>query len=374
MLLARRMAHPPVTPTSRILGLIEEVTPSNDVMRELPHFYVNLFSGKSSIGTEFWVERTAAEAAFARAHERHRRGRHGAVVVLAERNGGKTAFCRQMGSTLFARESVFHVFPPREGSVDPDLFAQTLKRTTGVAGTALEILRGLPRNSVLFLHDIELWFERSPEGLAVIREICRCIEQQGRSVLMVLNTNPFAFSLLTRLEPLAELAIEEITLPPMSARDLRDMVLLRHRSSSMHFRLGRREEGKLSALRLARLFDTYFQVSGGNPGTALIMWLANITSVRDRELLIRTPEFPSTGALATLDDDWLALLAQFMIHKRLTCERLERMAGTDGELLRRTIDRMGAVGLLLERSPGLFTINPYLDGLVQKTLRGRGLL
>ena len=42
--------------------------------------------------------------------------------------------------------------------------------------------------------------------------------------------------------------------------------------------------------------------------------------------------------------------------------------------LGRLIDRMGAVGLLLERSPGLFTINPYLDALVQKTLRGKGLL
>jgi len=374
VLLARRMAHPPVTPTSRILSLVEELTPGERVLNELPHFYINLFSGKSSISREFWVPRADAEAAFARAHERHKRGHHGSIVVLSERNGGKTAFCRQMGATLFARESVFHVFPPREGSVDPELFARVLKRATGFGGAPPDILRALPRNSVLFLHDIELWFERSPNGLAVISQIRACIEQQGRSVLVVLNTNPSAFSLLRKLEPLGELAIEEITLPPMSARGLRDMILLRHRSSSMQFRLGRKVEEKLSALSLARLFDTYFQISGGNPGVALIIWLANITHVRDKEILIRMPEPPSPGALATLDEDWLLFLTQFVIHKRLSSERLERMTSLNGEPLRRTIARMGAVGLLLERSPGLYTINPYLDGLVQKTLRGRGLL
>ena len=141
VLLARRMANRPVTPTSRILGLVEDLSPAERVLKDLPHFYVNLFSGKSSIGTEFWVPRPEAEEAFARAYERHKRGHHGSIVVLGERNGGKTAFCRQMGSSLFPHGSVFHVFPPREGSVDPELFARTLRRSTGISGTPVEILR-----------------------------------------------------------------------------------------------------------------------------------------------------------------------------------------------------------------------------------------
>jgi hypothetical protein len=142
----------------------------------------------------------------------------------------------------------------------------------------------------------------------------------------------------------------------------------------MQFRLGRKSEEKLSAFAMARVFDAYFRVSGGNPGLALIMWLANITRVHEKELLIQVPEPTSAGALAALDDDWMVFLTQFVIHKRLTAERLERMTAMDGDLLRRTLDRMCAVGVLLERSPGLYTINPYLDGHVQKTLRGRGLL
>jgi hypothetical protein len=50
------------------------------------------------------------------------------------------------------------------------------------------------------------------------------------------------------------------------------------------------------------------------------------------------------------------------------------MTGSDLESVRRTLERMAAVGLLEERAPGLFTINPYLDALVLRLLRARGLV
>jgi hypothetical protein len=227
---------------------------------------------------------------------------------------------------------------------------------------------------VLFFHDLELWFERHAEGTGVIEKILKQIEKHAQDVLIVMNTNPGAYELLRQLVPLQEVCIEQITLSPMDAEDLKEMILRRHTSSGMHFFLGRRAEQSLSRFSLARLFDLYFVCSDGNPGVALNRWLSSITRVNGDELRMRPPELPSTGALETLSDDALITLMQYVIHKRLTPAKLARIAGSAKDATRRTANRMTAIGLLEEKFPDLFTINPVLDLPVRKTLRERRLL
>ncbi len=374
VLMAGKTGRTATAPTAEVQALVASVTPKPEVIKSLPQFYANLFSGKSTIGEEFWVPRKTEEEAFARAVRRFRAGGQGAVLLLGSRNAGKTSFCRRVDALNFKRGNQFHVFPPREGSVDRTVFAATLAHVTRFSGDASEILRSLPHGSAVFLHDIELWFERSSTGLDVLAEIHSLIDSCSRDVMIVLNTSPAAFSVIRHLEPLHEVCTEVIHLAPLSAEDLKTMIMLRHASSGMLYRLGRRSEQELSGFLAARLFDACFRASEGNPGTALNVWLSCIIRVNDRVLEIRKPDVVSTRLLGSLDPDWLIFLAQFVIHKRLTIVKAERITGMKTENVQRTIRRMTTVGLLHERSAGVYTINPYIDRLVLKLLEERQIL
>ncbi len=374
VLMAGKTGLSSTAPIAEVQKLVASVTPKPEVIKSLPQFYANLFSGKSTIGEEFWVPRKTEEDAFARAVRRFRAGGQGAVLLLGSRNAGKTSFCRRVDATNFTKGSQFHVFPPREGSVDRTVFAATLAHVTRFSGDASEILRSLPHGSAVFLHDIELWFERSSTGLDVLSEIHSLIESFSRDLMIVLNTSPAAFSVIRHLEPLHEVCTEVIHIAPMSAEDLKTMIMLRHASSGMQYRLGRRSEEELSGYLTARLFDACFRASDGNPGTALNAWLSCIIRVNERVLEIRKADVVSPELLGTLDPDWLVILAQVVIHKRLTIAKAERITAMNSEAVQRTIRRMTTVGLLHERSPGVYTINPYIDRLVHKLLEERQIL
>ncbi|MGB6647762.1 MAG: ATP-binding protein, partial [Bacteroidota bacterium] len=374
MLLARRITRPAPSTASDILTLAHTLTPSPDVLKALPQFYINLFSGRSSIGGDFWVPRQREEKAFEDAVRRYRSGSRGAVLLLGERNSGKTALCRRVGVQHFRKGSVFHVFPPRDGSVDCADFDRALGQATGGRGTSGTILRSIPHGSMVFLHDLELWFERHAEGIGVIEEILKRIEIHSQDVLIVMNMNPTAYELMRQLVPLQEVCIDNIVLSPMDAEDLNEMILRRHQSSGMQFFLGRRPEQSLSRFSLARLFDLYFVCSDGNPGVALNRWLSSINRVNGNELRMLPPELPSTAALQKLSDDSLTTLTQFVIHKRLSPAKMARITGSDEEATRRTANRMTSIGIMEERSPGLYTINPVLDLPIRKTLRERRLI
>jgi len=374
MLLARRITRPAPSTASDLLDLARALAPKPGVLKALPQFYINLFSGRSSIGGDFWVTRHREEKAFEGALRRYRSGSQGAILLLGDRNSGKTALCRRVGVKHFRKGSVFHVFPPRDGSVDSADFNKALGQATGFRGTSATILRSIPHGSVVFLHDLELWFERHGEGTGVIDEALKLVENHAHGVLIVMNMNPTAYELMRQLAPLQEACIEQIMLSPMDAEELKEMILRRHKSSGMKFFLGRRPEQSLSRFSLARLFDLYFVCSDGNPGVALNQWLTSITRVHGDELRMQPPESPSTGALQRLSDDSLSTLTQFVIHKRLTPAKLARITGSSEDATRRTANRMTAIGVLEERSPDLYTINPVLDLPVRKTLRERRLI
>ena len=51
-------------------------------------------------------------------------------------------------------------------------------------------------------------------------------------------------------------------------------------------------------------------------------WISNIKKVQSNTLYIKTPTDIDDITIDKLDSGWLILLQQFMLHKRLTAERL----------------------------------------------------
>jgi CheY-like chemotaxis protein len=165
-----------------------------------------------------------------------------------------------------------------------------------------------------------------------------------------------------------------VQLSPFSTEEIKNLILSRHNSSGLHFRWNGKEERKLSELKKAELFDSYFTFSEGNPGVVLNAWISNIQRVSGSTLDVRMPEMPGLSALRRLDDDWLVLLTHFALHKRLGAGRLERITGLEESESDKMLRQMRQSGLIEEQGRGIFTMNGYLEPLLIKVLSEKQLL
>ncbi len=88
----------------------------------------------------------------------------GGIMLLGERNAGKTALCRYIAATRFEEDKVHHIFPLQAGSVSTEDFRPQLQKSTNLSVGIDEIFDTLPYGSVIVIHDLELWWERSEAG------------------------------------------------------------------------------------------------------------------------------------------------------------------------------------------------------------------
>ena len=149
---------------------------------------------------------------------------------------------------------------------------------------------------------------------------------------------------------------------------------MKHRSTGLKFELDGQREENISNLQLARLFNKYFDVSGGNIGQAMYYWISNIKKVEAKLLKIQPPLSLNDFSLDTLKMDWLVILQQFIFHYRLTPARLERILGTDRKIFDHSIQFLKRSGLVQEFQKDILEISPYIQPLVNKRLLEMGML
>lgn len=371
-LLARKISgRSESTPLARTLDLVEALSPRREVLDQLPNYYKNLFSGRSSIGNDFWINREDQELRFQKAVDRFRERPDGAIMLLGERNSGKTAFCRYAAGKYFPAGKIYQVYPPRHGSADlKDL--ETEFRNAGVIPGRADHFEEYEAGSVIIIHDLELWWERTVTGGEVINFIKELIHRlKNRRVLVIMNINPYAYALIDKLYGLKEYLFEAIPVEPFTAEELKDLILLRHFSSRIRFSWNGASDKDISEWRLAKLFNGFFNYSSGNPGDALNAWISSIASISGDRLQIRKPHLPDLSPLRQLDTDWLILLAQLVLHKRLGKDRLKRIFDIDDPDADLPLAAMLRSRLIVERNPDLFIVNPYVEPFITEELKYR---
>ena len=376
VLLAKRLMETEKYKSSneQILDAVELLTPSPKVMNSIPHYYKSLFSDRSNISEEFWVEMKREEEAFKKAIDRYKTGIKGGILITGERNCGKTNLCQNVLRKQFNHNQIYHVFPPVEGSVDLEDYEQALGKVTGISRQKSEIYNTLQFGSVIVFHDLELWWERSLHGLNLIKEIVSDINRYSKSYLFVVNANIYAYELLNNILQIHENLIGVIQCQPFDTEGLQSLIIKRHSSSGLQFSLEGREEKSLSQLKMAKIFSRYFDQTKGNPGVALYTWLNSIVQYKNETLTVNYPANPDGDILKELDFDDLTLLQQIALHKRMDRPKLARVFDWEVDTVEDQIRPLRLNGLLHEKSEGVFVINPYVEQYVVKVLKQNNLL
>ncbi|MEZ4945923.1 MAG: amino acid permease [Cyclobacteriaceae bacterium] len=368
VLLAERFAVSDQTPfAEQLLKTIDSVTPDQKLLQKLPHYYTMLFSGRSSISDNFWVKRSEEESQLQLALNRYRAGVPGMITVLGERNAGKTALCKYFCEQNFKDERVYHVFSRDAGSSDPSEFGAALQKATRMEGDVNEIFNALTHGTVLVIHDLELWWERAgDDGLRTIRLIKDLIDTYSHKCLIMSNMNPFAYEVLKKVEALDTYSLSTIRCQHFNAYDLRQLILTRHKSSGILFKLGDKLESDVNEVRLARLFNQIFEYSHGNPGMAMNAWLKGITAFTDKTIVIKQPCNIDISVLHNLSTEWNMIALQLLMHKRVTFEKLCRVLSEKPENIIHTVRAMVRMGVVKKSSMDVYGLNPYIEFLLIK--------
>lgn len=358
----------------KILDLVEDVSPKKKVLDKLPQYYKNLFSGRSNISEDFWVKREKDEELFKIAYQRYQSGYKGAIMILGERSSGKSAFCFNITEKLFKKDKIHHIYPPPKGSASPTDFMAEFVKSFNFQANQKEIMKVFPQGSVFVIHDLELWWERTNEGWEVIRLLQRLINDYSGKYLFITNMNNYAFELMNKMLNLKNEYISVITLMPFDTKELKEMIMRRHRSSGIKFILNKKKEESLSDIQMAKLFNKYFDYSEGNPGTALKAWLGNITKVTAEEITIRPPHLPDSRILAEMDEEWKVLLVQIILHKWLTAEKIKKMFFSDEIKTSDIINSLLRAGLIDSKNEDMYTINSFVSPQLIRVFKKEGLL
>lgn len=348
--------------TARVLSFVEKVTPRPEVTKNLPFYYHNLFTGKSDISSDFWIERTVEMAQAEKAINRQRSGYGGGIMLLGERNTGKTALSWRVAKKFTRSEDrIFQIYPPVAGSIQIKELNRAFRHATSQQGNTDQIMRALPVESVVIINDLEMWWERTADGMVVVQEIMRLIRDYGQKYLFIINTNAIAYHLINELSPVKDYFLTVIPYRPFTTEEIERLILLRHWSGGMKFMLNNQEEDALSSWKKVQFFNRFFDYSGGNPGVALGAWLTGIEKVSGKHVYLRYPQLPNTDALRHLPDDWIMVIVQFLLHKRLSLARLVRILNTSREIAQHLLQDLIRAGLLVEKNNGVFQLNVYTE-------------
>ena len=361
-------------PVSQLHALNEEVSVKENVLVNVPPYYQQLFLRKNNYFMDFWQGKPGELEEAHKTILRQEKGHNGALLIRGEHNSGKTFMANFICHKYLSSRPVLVIQPPFAGSASESEFLSALQKATDLDMGVEEILANIPEKSVLVFEDLELWWEKTRGGLKIIELLCDLIEKYGSRVFFIITVNLHAFNSINRFKKIDPWLLSTIDCYPFNAEELKNIIIQRHKSGNLKFMYKGKKENEMRSWDYARLFNTYFNYSRGNVGLSLQTWMASITDVKDNTLMIRAPKRPDTSVLNRLRPDTLIFLVQFILHKRLNYEKIQRIMFMTQEQVIEKITHLKRAAIIAEPSPGVFMLNPNLHPFIRERLIEKELL
>jgi amino acid transporter len=345
-----------------VYAFLDDFAPNPEITRQLPFYYAKLFSGQSGIGDDFWVGMEKEIEKAGRIVKRFQNGHSGILLVSGERNSGKTSLSKYVARQYFSHDNIHNIRSPRECMADVEMFEQKLLKSLKTERGDLDsALQEHSKPSVFIVNDLELWWERKTEGTRVIERMISLVKIHNRNVFFIVNINSHALSIVNKLTNLPSWTLGEVVCEGFDARQLKEIIMLRHQAGAMTFISDKKHEDEMSAWDFARHFNRYFDLSRGNIGTCMNLWLASIKKVSEKTLYIKKPPVADSSFLEKLTNEQVLCLLPFVYHLRMSVPRLTQSLQMDEEMIGKEIQTLLQSGILQEKFEGVYSINPSLQ-------------
>ncbi|MFO7655460.1 MAG: hypothetical protein R6W78_00155, partial [Bacteroidales bacterium] len=354
--------------------MLEKISPDKALMLKLPFYYSNVFSGSSTIGDDFWVGMEDEIEKGSKAIQHFLTGTSGLLIISGERSSGKSSLSKYLANLHFEKQNIFNVRAPRESIADVGLFEQTLLKALDGQDNLPYSMELLPVKSVIVINDLELWWERKPFGTQVVEKIILLMQQYGHKVLFIINVNQYALKIINQLTSINTWALDLVFCQPFDSHELKDLIMLRHQAGGMNFIMDKQHEKALSSWEYVRLFNRFFNLSGGNPGYTINLWLAGIRKISGNTLYMEKPFGKEIIFNEDLPQDEIFYILQFILHRRFSIKSLSEILQNDVVSTEKTVRILMQKGILTEKFPEVYSLNPALEIPLVKKLKSLELL
>ncbi|PLW92070.1 MAG: hypothetical protein C0592_12570 [Marinilabiliales bacterium] len=377
LILARKIRDAAETKEARVndlLNIYDQVKPDMDILNKLPYYYMQLFSNKTHYVSDLWMGRKSEIESVLKTIERHRAGYTGGLLIKGAYNSGKSFFSQHIARKLYKTEQVYTLSPPHEGSISLGHFRDALAKATEMEGETDIILAQMPQGSALVIDDLELWWEKSPDGFTVIDKIIDIISRFSQRIFIIVNVNRNSFAIINKLKKIESHFLNIIETGAFDASMLEKIILQRHESSSLKLKIRQERKSGLSLVSQPKFFARMFNFSKGNIGVALNAWLANIYEFDDQGISVKMPKQADLNKLDYLGNEWYLLLMQFLLHKRLTIEKLQRITWEEPDVLFKKLMILKRAALIVEDQNRVFELNPYMHTHIAHKLQVKEMI
>ncbi len=355
-----------------MLEFVERITPDPLIMQELPFYYTSLFSGQSGTGDDFWVGMSAQVESCGRAVARFKSGFSGCLIITGLRSSGKSSLSKRVAETHFGKEKVHVLRAPQACSADTELFSRKLLESLGAQNQVLEdVFMAMPPGKVVVIQDLGLWWEHRPGGDAVVRLIQTLVDRFGGKCLFIINVNSLALDMLHMITDLRAYALDVVSCEPFDARELRDLILLRHQAGGMRLTYNKKSEDRMTAWDFASLFNDVFNHSFGNPGMANILWLSSIYKVSGKTLYMRPVSLSGSDVFNDLNPEQWFVLHQLIVHRRFAPDQLANNLEVTQAAVQEILRGLMRSGVVVEKFEGVYAVRPGLDLFLIEKLKNR---
>ncbi len=355
-----------------IQEMLVSLAGSTEVKKNIPFYYQSLFSGSTALSKDLWVTRSAEQKEAKRITDRFKSGYTGALLITGNRNSGKSTLSKYIANTYLPKFEHHSLKAPKGGSSNKKDFMDALQKALKIQVDPYYYLQSSMQQRVIIINDLELWWERHPDGFEVMNELIRMIDTFSGKVFFIVNCGTLAYGLISRFLNFDAYFMGQIECEPFDAKELKDIVLFRHTTGGLKLSYNGKGENALTEWNYAHLFNKYFNLSDGNPGYTLQAWLSNITKVVGKTIYIKTPSIPNLSHLNNVSEDlWLVLL-QLALHRRISAQRLSKVLHQSESQIATLLKDMQRAGLVEERFTGVFAINGMLEPHIVKKMKEKG--
>ncbi len=203
----------PVDSYDKIHSLIEKISPKANVIKSLPFYYNNLFSGFSGIGEDFWAGMENEISLGEKGIRRFYNGSTGIIIITGKRSSGKSSLSKLIARKHFSSNNIAYIRAPKQASCDLNLFKSELAKAFNVAKDYFEnttIRDNTSSKKVAIINDLGLWWERKPGGDKVINYIKKLINLAGNNLLFIININSHVYKVIENQASLSSYTLVNI--------------------------------------------------------------------------------------------------------------------------------------------------------------------
>ena len=335
--------------------------------KALPFYYKKLFTGSHVANTSI-IRKTELETA-RKSIARIDTGINAAIMIIGKSQSGKS-FLTEAVAKIPENATKYYINPPTKQTYTAADMHLAFQKTFDKKGTSLSIIKQLKSKSIFIFNDIERWWIKSEKGGASINYLANLIEKQGSNHYFILNCNLYSYHILKQTTTIERHLLSTIITRPANKVELAEIILNRHKIGGAS--IYHKGDLVFKSNQLESVFADLHQISNGNIGVALHIWLTAIKLNTEGELSISKPKkrnFPSVN-----NAKWKVLLYQFILHKTLNENKLTAIFKTDKNWALQTLADMKKAGLIENTSNNSYELKVATRYFIEKKLRAASVL